>query len=286
MAVTETDLHQYYLSLRLMTFHVCNLVEVAKDEEDEVESAYDFVQRLDWFGGKSKKKDAYSQSGRPRWETLSHRRELMRVAAETELYRIASPVMSCPELCGDADTCWSNVVFRIVAQKFSRTVALAVGEKCGFAGNSIGADWWDDDLDDELREHGMSRIASHFPAVRQAVLERFSTIRPQYGIVDRELRKEHAHVLIGMRRDRAIKPERRGRSSLGVNDMPTPEDVQKIKAIYESGTRLPKLVEDFAKQQGMRKQKLTNINRILCEETPGLVPYGTRTPRRGPRKSH
>ncbi len=160
--------------------------------------------------------------------------------------------------------------------RVDRRVSRTPGAVCW---SEVGTHWWRGEHGPLLREEGITLLRKQFKDVREAVLDQFGSINAKLSVVNTLLRKEHATVLIEMRRDGAIKPERRGRSSLGVNNMPTPEEVKKIKAIYESRRSFPKMGA-FAKEQGMRTQKLTNINRILSEDTVNSVPYQTRAPRR------
>ena len=279
MSLTESDLIAYYNSLHAFAGHALQLVGHAERKEPEK-----FTNRLKWFGGERGNLSSLYDEGAdladffPKWGTLDRLKELEVVAAQTELYRMACPVSSDP-VFGDASaTCWSGAIYGATAIDLPMAISTAVGD-------SGVVHWWRGEVGAEARQLGIPRIAKCFAKVRAAVVKRFEPMKQQFKPATIALRKELAVVLIEMRRDKVIKPSRIP-SPLDESDWPTEEELRLVQEFLTKGVGVPNKAEDMPAAlkaqygRGFRKQKLSNIYRILRQDSPDLVPFRETTPRR------
>jgi hypothetical protein len=259
MAVTEDDLRRYYHTVDDMVLRLSTLFRYARDN-DSVRFARHWCV------------PSHPPShGDDAVEVCLTVDETMRIAEETEIYRLsASAAHSSCVFCGYEGACWSNAVILSACVDLPSTILSAISPEQGKpkgkqnAGNrevkrladvaplmaqpnggvyQAFVKMWAEPFAASLATAASrARMVERFARVREAVLTRFSAITSEGDTARFALIREHARVLLEMRRDGAVavegEPVRHLKQSAGV--MLTQPEIAAMQELCKQDNRATK----------------------------------------------
>jgi hypothetical protein len=282
MTVTETDLSFCYSTLKSWVDWILELSERLKQNEYEM--------------------FAFSFNAFPRISEEAIRR-LREVFEQTETYRLAVPTTFPPDFCGHKAACWSDAVAFVTLAQLPHEVSSSIPELQDHVSRSLAEDRDNGGVERPADIQLLFRLfralmppwsrwnrGAKKPtyveltersvlSIRDRMCPTLVMIRLQYALAVIALEREHAHVLIEMRRDQILRGNQHGHNRLS-RDRPTGEYIsaavrEQMRQLCERHSRVTK--REVMDELGVGNDKALRLIEIAESE-------GWRHPGRGRRE--